>query len=288
MAELKIGTCSWKYDSWRGIVYSGQKEIDYLEEYARQFDTVEIDQWFWSLFNRAKPVLPKPEVVQNYLASVPEHFKFTIKIPNSITLSHFYRKGKEAPLVPNPNFLSPQLFQDFLDTVEPMNKQIGVLIFQFEYLNKQKMPSQLEFQEKFVEFLSQIPRKYPLALEIRNPNYLNDRYFDFLLQGGVYHVFIQGYYMPPIVQVYRKHKEAVRELSVIRLMGPDRKSIEEKSGKNWGRIWESKDDELSDIITVIRDLNARGINVYVNVNNHYEGSAPLTIHKLRQMLKNSK
>ncbi|PLX23103.1 MAG: DUF72 domain-containing protein, partial [Ignavibacteria bacterium] len=46
MARLRIGTCSWKYPSWKGIVYSAPKGINYLEEYARVYDTVEIDQWF--------------------------------------------------------------------------------------------------------------------------------------------------------------------------------------------------------------------------------------------------
>ena len=45
---LHIGTCSWKYDSWRGIVYSDLKEKNYLREYSQHYSTVEVDQWFWS------------------------------------------------------------------------------------------------------------------------------------------------------------------------------------------------------------------------------------------------
>ncbi|EKD39729.1 MAG: hypothetical protein ACD_75C00309G0009 [uncultured bacterium] len=55
-----IGTCSWKYDSWRGLIYSDAKEINYLREYSRRFSTVEVDQWFWSLFAGDKAVLPNP------------------------------------------------------------------------------------------------------------------------------------------------------------------------------------------------------------------------------------
>ncbi len=43
---LKFGTCSWKYDAWRGIVYSDAPKLNYLAEYARRFDCVEVDQWF--------------------------------------------------------------------------------------------------------------------------------------------------------------------------------------------------------------------------------------------------
>ena len=47
--ELHIGTCSWKYDSWHGLVYSDAASANYLQEYAQKYDCVEVDQWFWSL-----------------------------------------------------------------------------------------------------------------------------------------------------------------------------------------------------------------------------------------------
>jgi len=28
---LKLGTCSWKYDSWKGLVYPDQENINLLE-----------------------------------------------------------------------------------------------------------------------------------------------------------------------------------------------------------------------------------------------------------------
>jgi uncharacterized protein YecE (DUF72 family) len=43
-----IGTCSWKYPSWRGLVYSDSGQ-NYLQEYAQHYSCVEVDQWFWSL-----------------------------------------------------------------------------------------------------------------------------------------------------------------------------------------------------------------------------------------------
>jgi hypothetical protein len=37
MPFFKIGTCSWKYDSWQGLVYSQDKGISYLLEYRKHF-----------------------------------------------------------------------------------------------------------------------------------------------------------------------------------------------------------------------------------------------------------
>ena len=146
---IRFGTCSWKYESWRGIIYSDKKDINFLQEYSRYFSSVEIDQWFWSLFPPSKVALPDKRTVKEYVNSVPDDFLFTVIVPNSITLKHFYNRDKKSPLIPNPYFLSDELFKEFLDTLEPMINQIGCLIFQFEYLNKKKMSSLKNFQEKF-------------------------------------------------------------------------------------------------------------------------------------------
>ena len=71
---------------------------------------------------------------------------------------------------------------------------------------------------------------------------------------------------------------------VIRLHGPDRSDIEKKSGGNWDKILEPKDKELQDIAEIVRNLLERKMDVYVNMNNHYEGSAPLSIKRLQKFI----
>ena len=277
--QIKIGTCSWKYDSWKGLVYSENVGKDYLSEYARQYPVVEVDQWFWSLFGKTV-VMPKPDVVVDYVASVPDDFRFSIKVPNSITLTHQYQKGRKGPLEPNPYFLSNKLFDDFMALVSPMTEQIDSLIFQFEYLNKQKLSGQMEFQEKMQRFFEACPSGYRYCIETRNKNYLNPKYFHFLKDLGLHHVFIQGYWMPSIFSLYKQHRELIQDFCLIRLHGPDRKGIEQKTGKKWDQIVDPKDMELQSLSEMLHDLMDRGLQVTVNVNNHFEGSAPQTIDKL--------
>jgi len=284
MENLFMGTCSWKYDSWRGIVYSDNTPLNHLQEYAQRYNSVEIDQWFWSLFGPDKIALPSPFTVQEYLNAVPADFKFSIKVPNSVTLTHFYRKQKSDPQRANPHFLSIELFQQFLDLIQPLGDHLGPLMFQFEYLNKQKMFSQGEFQEKLGTFFDKLERRYRYFLEIRNPNYLNTNYFQFLQKLNLGHVFLQGYYMPSIVDVYPKLGSYIQDSTVIRLHGPDREDIEKKSCGKWNRILQPKDDELSRIARIVRELLERKVEVYVNMNNHYEGSAPLSIQRLEKFL----
>ena len=95
---LRVGTCSWKYDSWKGLIYERGKHYrpdDYLADYAKVLDTVEVDQWFWSLFPGTVR-LPESRTVRLYEKSVPAGFNFTVKAPNALTLTHFYSKQPPA------------------------------------------------------------------------------------------------------------------------------------------------------------------------------------------------
>lgn len=284
MPHLRIGTCSWKYDSWRGIVYQENSKINYLKEYSKQFNTVEIDQWFWSLFENKKAVLPQEKDVLEYKNSVPKDFMFTIKIPNSITLTHFYNRDKSKPLIKNPYFLLPELYDEFFKSIKPLQENTGCLMFQFEYLNREKMSSLKEFQSRFQQFHSQIDRTIPLAIEIRNSNYLNESYFKFLNQLKISHVFLEGYYMPPVKDIYKNFNNFINDFTVIRLHGPDRKGMEKISGGEWNKIYSDRMNELKTISELIGDLRKKEVDIYLNVNNHFEGSAPLTIKRIKELL----
>ena len=281
-----IGTCSWNYDSWQGIIYPEQKPFNYLKEYSQHYSIVEVDQWFWSLFAGDKVVLPKSSVVQEYAESVPDDFIFSVKVPNSITLTHHYNKKKNTNLVPNPHFLSIELMDKFLRALEPLGKKIGPLMFQFEYLNKQKMPGGVQhFIDQFGEFANQLPASHNYCIESRNPNYLTDRYFEFLRGQDLHHVFLQGYYMPPIFDLYKKYREQFTDMVVVRLHGPDRKGIEGQTGEDWSQIVSPKDSDIASLAEMLSDLKNRGVESFVFVNNHFEGSAPRTIARIEESLK---
>jgi uncharacterized protein YecE (DUF72 family) len=286
MHKLRIGTCSWKYPSWEGLVYSpGVK--NYLQEYSRKYSTVEIDQWFWSLFPGNKIRLPDPGHVREYRDAVPEAFRFSVKIPNSITLTHAYAKEKSSLGPKNRFFLSRGLFSEFMTTMEPLGKTLGPLIFQFEYLNRQKMESQETFERVLAEFRKGLPSDRQCALEIRNGNYLNERFLDYLLDQEWDPVFLQGYWMPPVIDLWRKMERKIRAFSTVifRLHGTGREAIEEETGKVWNRIVTPREKELADIAAIVSHLAADGKEIYVNVNNHYEGSAPLTIERFMKFLQ---
>jgi uncharacterized protein YecE (DUF72 family) len=272
MARLRIGTCSWKYPSWAGLVYSRADGIDYLAEYARKYSTVEVDQWFWTL-------KPSPADVERYRTAVPADFRFTIKAPNALTLVHAPGK-KGAEPVPNPQFLSTAVVGDFLAALEPLRPLTGTVMLQFGYLNKKMMPSQGAFLEALDRFLAAAPPSWPYAVEIRNASWLNRPFFELLRSRGAGAVLIQGYWMPPIHETYGRAADALEGPVVVRLHGPDRSKMEEKTAGDWSRIVEPRDAELETVAAMVRRMLKGGHDVFLNVNNHYEGSAPLTIERL--------
>ena len=284
---LRIGTSSWNYDFWEGLVYSRDSGRSYLKQYAQVYDTAEIDRWFWSLFDSPEPRLPDPGTAEEYARSVPEDFRFTVKVPNGITLTHHYRRDESKPLRSNSRFLSPQLFDAFLRSIDALKDHVAALIFQFEYLNRQKMSSQREFQSRMESFFSAIDSPYPCAVETRNPRYLNDAYFHFLRRCSLFPCFLQGYYMPDLRKILpvREPWFVAGDLVIIRLHGADRQGMEQRTGKRWDRIVNPRDEEIGDILETIGRLLRRRVDVYLNINNHYEGCAPLTIDKIRDRLR---
>lgn len=268
-----FGTCSWNYPSWLGIIYSDTKQnaAGYLVEYADHYKSAEIDSTFYRI--------PSPASMQSYRDAVPDDFIFTCKAPQSITLTH--KRGKNEN---NSLFLSPGEYETFLAAMAPIIPRLGMIMLEFEYLNKNKMTDVDTFIRRLQEFLKYIPREVPLAIETRNPGYLTEHYFEFLAENGVAHVFSEKQYMPHIREVYDTFEKYLNRPCVIRLLGGDRKSIEKKTNQVWNTIVEPKDRDLESITGMIKKITKHTRKVYVNINNHYEGCAPKTILKLKKFL----
>src|SRR5215218_666681 len=79
---VRIGCSGWQYDSWRGDLYpEGMGQARWLREYARHFDTVEVNSTFYRLASR--------NAVERWVAETPDGFCFTIK--GSRYLTHVKR-----------------------------------------------------------------------------------------------------------------------------------------------------------------------------------------------------
>lgn len=267
---VKIGACSWNYHSWIGLVYDVKRSrsVEYLAEYARKYPTAEIDSWFYKMPSRSE--------ASAYNGAVPPDFSFTVKAPRALTLVH--GAGGSS----NPEFLSPETYAEFLDRIAPLAGRIDVIMLEFEYLNRRKMPGREAFMEALAVFAGNVPRDIPIGIECRNGNYLTGDYFSFLNGQGLVHVLSEKPCMPPVAEIARDFGDRLAGLVVLRLLGGDRKAMEERTGEKWDTIVERRD--RGPIVSLIKGFNSAGKSVIVNVNNHYEGSAPLTIAELENEL----
>lgn len=273
--SISFGTCSWNYDSWVGLVYDEprRRAVDYLPEYSQKYRHVEVDSFFYRM--------PTRRDVEEYAAAVDSEFRFVCKAPRDITLTHF-RSDAEAA---NPAFLSIELYGEFLDALDPLIRsgQIAAIILEFEYLNRKKMPSRNVFFDHLGAFLEAAPRAAPIAVECRNGSYLDDIWFSFLESRRASHVFSEKLYLPRIADLYAKYKTRVDSPVVVRLLGGNRAAIETKAQDRWDRVLEPYPD-LPGLAAMLADMAATGREVLVDVNNHFEGSAPLTIERLNGYL----
>lgn len=276
-SNIHFGTCSWNYDSWKGIVYSNKstRAAYYLPEYAQMFPTVEIDSWFYKI--------PSEKEVQDYMIASGGALTFACKLFNGITLTHYRPKERWDPLVKNENFLSVTLFNRYIQAITLMHEKLVAVELEFEYLNKQKMPSLEQFLKYLDQFFSGIDHTVPLAVEVRNKNFIHKEYFSLLKQWNVSHVFSEKEYMPHIYDVYDTVGDMLTDTVIVRLLGENRQQMEIKAGGGWNALVEEKHD-ITRVGEMITALSERKRHVFVYVNNHYEGSAPLTIKKLKSMM----
>jgi len=73
-----IGTSGWTYDDWRGTFYpDGTPRRRWLAYYATRFPTVEVNGTFYRL--------PSTATVRRWAASVPDGFRFAIKVSRYLT-----------------------------------------------------------------------------------------------------------------------------------------------------------------------------------------------------------
>jgi uncharacterized protein YecE (DUF72 family) len=148
------------------------------------------------------------------------------------------------------------------------------------------MSSQSLFQNLFNDFVTKIPDvNFPIGIEIRNPNYLSKNYFEFLEQLKIIPVMLEGYYMPSVIETCTKNLLHLNRRIIFRLHGSDRSGIEKLSNENWNQIYIDRTQELEKLGILFKDLLARKLDLFINVNNHFEGSAPLTIKKLKKLIE---
>lgn len=141
--KLRLGTCAWSYEEWRGSFYPPDlPEERWLEFYAHHFSAVEIDSTFYAA--------PPEKSVLRWVENTPANFRFACKLPREITHACRLRD------------CSAEL-NAFLRAVEPLGAKLGVVLVQLppSFSPKEGRPA-------VRNFLTQLPREFRFAIEFRH------------------------------------------------------------------------------------------------------------------------
>jgi uncharacterized protein YecE (DUF72 family) len=298
--DVRLGTSSWSFPGWRGLVYGG----DYAEAqlaraglaaYSRHplLRAVGIDRGFYQPLSVAD--------YARYAAQTPEDFRFVVKAPARLT-DAVLRDERGAPAAANPDFLDAARADEAFvrPAIAGLGAKAGVLLFQLSPLPREATRGAAAHAsiERIGAFFAALARTIDgvaptYALEVRNAELLTPRLVRTLRAVGA----------RLCVAVHSRMPEAARQSAALRAMDADPEE---------GDAWQLKGplivrwtlhagltyaqaktryapfDRLIDADIVTRGALAHLVHVamrssqpaYVIVNNKAEGCAPLSCIEL--------
>jgi uncharacterized protein YecE (DUF72 family) len=286
--SIRFGTSTWNYPGWRGLVYHedyGPKgsAARMLREYAAfpLFGTVGVDSSFYGP--------PTESVLRSYAEQLPSGFPCVSKVWSQITV-HTFTKAQDPQRAGkvNPDFLNPDLFIDEIYQLyqRHFSANTGPFVFEFQTIAKSSGMGAQRFADRLDEFLSALPREGEYAVEIRNDDFLTPMYFAVLREHGVAHVFNSWTRMPPIGHQLDLPGSIPASFIVARaLLRPGRTYNEAVDAfAPYDQIREPNPKLRRDLVRLVQTAADLRIPAYLLVNNRTEGSAPLTIAAIAEML----
>jgi uncharacterized protein YecE (DUF72 family) len=291
-----LGTSSWKYPGWLGKVYnparyetrgkvSNKKFNDEcLREYATIFPTVCGDFAFYRF--------PSDATWQRTFDQLPDHYRFSLKIPEDVTVETFPnlpRYGQRAGMS-NAHFMDAELVRkQLLRRLEPYRDKLGVLIFQFGTIHTGPMSQPKQFARSLHKMLNRLPTdEYRFAVEVRNPDFLepDTHYLDMLRQHNVAHCLNSWTRMPALPEQMRVEGINTAKHTVARLLLRPGRAYQEAVDQfsPYERVqdpYPAGRSALQDLIEQqLKDYGTGQNALYAFVNNRFEGNAIETIESV--------
>lgn len=282
-----IGTSSWKYAGWNGLLYDEQRyvyrgkfsearfERTCLAEYAEVFKTVCVDAAYYQF--------PSEKYLAGLAAQVPDDFRFTFKVTDDITLKRFpnlQRFGTRAGQ-PNQHFLDADLFQRaFLGSCETVRSKVGLLIFEFSRFYPADYEHGRDFTADLGAFLGKLPAGWRYAVELRNRHWLQPEYFSMLRCHGVAHVFNSWDAMPAVSEQMAMAGSETSDafLAARFLLKPGRKYEEAvKEFSPYKAVKEVNVEARNAGAELVKQAKQKAKQAFIYVNNRLEGNALETI-----------
>jgi uncharacterized protein YecE (DUF72 family) len=245
MTELYLGTQGWSYKDWVGSFYrDGTQSRDYLAQYARSFNAVELDTTFYGT--------PTSSRVDAWRSATPDDFCFTAKVPRSITHDRHLIDAEYE-------------MRTFVEVMSELGPKLGAILVQ--------LPPDFTADERpaLTAFLGSLPREVSFAVEFRHRSWLTDETVALLADLGMAWTCIDLSFMPRSIAV-------TTDFMYVRWLG-NRKQIQQMD-----RVQIDRRPDLDSWIERIEGELKRVERIFGFVNNHYSGHSPADVRYLRKRL----
>jgi len=279
---LRMGTSSWSFPGWAGIVYAKKRAVSMLareglREYAQHplLRTVGIDRSFYA---------PIPDAdLLTYADQLGDEYPCCAKAPASVTSPTIPGLNRHHP---NPDYLSaPRLADELLEPfARCFARHAGPFILQFPPPAGPRAGGPAAFIDRLDAFLGQLPGGVEYAVEIRDKWALTDAYWRVLGRHGAGHVYNYWSAMPlPGLQARTVPPESQPFVVIRLLLRPGTWYENQKQVfAPFDRLVQPDDEMRRDVLEIIRRAARAGRRTYLLVNNKAEGSAPLTVEALAE------
>jgi uncharacterized protein YecE (DUF72 family) len=294
--HLRLGTSSWNYPGWAGLVWDDEYPETNLSRYGLTayakhplFRTVSIDRGFYRPLNVAQ--------FAEYASQVDQGFRFVVKAPSLIT-DALIRDESGRGMMPNAHFLNAaEAVQMFVEpALEGLGHRLGALVFQISPLPNNLLARMPEMIDRLYQLLSAIPDFRHIApdgvvaVEVRDPQWLTQQFVHALRDTRSTYCMGLHAKMPPISE----------QLPILRALWPgplvcrwNLNPLHGAYGYEDAQQAYSPYDKMIDpdletrtiLAKVISGTAKAGQNVYVTLSNKAEGSAPLSVIELAKAVR---
>lgn len=243
---IRIGTMGWSYPFWVGNFYpKGLDPQGFLREYARHFETVEVDSTFYRI--------PYETTVKGWREGTPEGFVFSAKFPKRISYDKRF-VGVEGDATV------------FIERMEALGDKLGPLLLQ--------LPPDFGAEELplLKGFLDDLPAGHRYAVEAKGKQLPAEALIQPLKERKVGLVTVDSPEVP-LVDVLTS------DFFYVRLEG-DRFRVKGTTGR--GEV--DRGSDLSRWVSKLRSMDTEASEVYVYCSKRYSGHSANDALRLKGLL----
>lgn len=278
--KLRMGTSSWAFEGWRGLVYAAGAAKRHLSKHGLAaysqhplLRSVGVDRTYYAPISAA--------TFADYAAQVPDTFRFLVKAWEEVTTPRV--RGRTGL---NPNYLDPECATDrcVAPASEGLGEKLGTLLLQFPPQGPEVTRRPDAFADRLHAFLSGLPTGPRYVVELRDEALFTANYVAAVRDAGGHHGYVAHPRMPTL-SAQRRLAPIAGPVTVRWML---HRGFAYQQAKERYAPFEALVDrdaatraELSEMALKAASLD---VEMVVIVNNKAEGSSPLSVLELARQI----